>query len=140
MRALVCESWREFDALEVKDIPPPPLRPGGVRIRVEASGVSFATQLVVAGTYQRKPPLPFSPGTEISGTVLETAPDVTGFTPGMRIFAVLDWGGSAEQAVVDAIHVVPLPEPLDLRAAPALAISYPTAGGALMWRGRLAPG
>ena len=62
MRALVCESWREFDALEVKDIPAPPMRPGGVRIRVEASGVSFATQLVVAGKYQRKPPLPFVAG------------------------------------------------------------------------------
>src|SRR5262249_20867278 len=78
--------------------------------------------------------------TEIAGTVMEVASGVAGLTPGMRVFAVCDWGGSAEQAVVDAIHVVPLPEPLDLRAAPALAISYPTAAGALMWRGRLAAG
>ena len=58
MRAIICESWRDFDALELKDIPPPPMRPHGVRIRVEAAGVSFATQLVVAGKYQRRPPLP----------------------------------------------------------------------------------
>ena len=76
MRALVCESWREFDDLELKEIPPPPLRPGGVRIAVEGAGVSFATQLVVAGKYQRKPPLPFVPGTEIVGRVIESAPDV----------------------------------------------------------------
>ena len=72
MRAIVCESWRDFDALELKDIPPPPMRPRGVRIRVAAAGVSFATQLVVAGKYQRKPPLPFVPGTEVVGTVIES--------------------------------------------------------------------
>ena len=139
MRALWCDHWTDYDALTIQEVPEPALRPGTVRIRVESAGVSFATQLVVAGKYQRKPPLPFSPGTEISGTVLEAAPDVSGLAPGMRVFAVLDWGGSAEQAVVDAIHVVPLPEPLDLCAAPALAISYPTAAGALLWRGRLEP-
>lgn len=141
MRALVCESWREFDALEVKDIAPPPLRPGGIRIRVAAAGVSFATRLVVAGTYQRKPPLPFTPGTEVAGTVLESAPDVPDPpAPGTRVFAVLDWGGMAEEAVADAIHVVRLPDGLPLAPAVALPISYPTAAAALLWRTRLAPG
>jgi NADPH2:quinone reductase len=141
MRALVCESWREFDALELKDIPPPPLRPGGVRIKVEAAGVSFATQLVVAGKYQRKPPLPFTPGTEVAGTVLESAPDVADpLPPGTRVFAVLDWGGMAEEAVADAIHVVAIPDGLPLAPAVALPISYPTAAAALLWRARLAPG
>lgn len=140
MRAVVCESWREFDALEVKDIPAPPLRPGGVRIRVAAAGVSFATQLVVAGKYQRKPPLPFVPGTEIVGTVLESAADVAHpLAPGTRVFAVLDWGGLAEEAVADAIHVVPVPDGLPLEAAVAMPISYPTAAAALLWRARLQP-
>ena len=141
MRAVVCESWREFDALEVKDIPAPPLRPGTVRIKVAAAGVSFATQLVVAGKYQRKPPLPFTPGTEIAGTVIESAPDLADpLPPGTRVFAVLDWGGMAEEAVADAIHVVPIPPGLPLEAAVAMPISYPTAGSALMWRARLEPG
>lgn len=141
MRAVICESWREFDALELKDIPPPPLRPGGVRIRVAAAGVSFATQLVVAGKYQRKPPLPFVPGTEIAGTVVESAPDVADpLPPGTRVFAVLDWGGLAEEAVADAIHVVAIPDGLPLEAAVAMPISYPTAASALMWRARLSPG
>ena len=126
MRAVVCETWREFDALEVKDIPPPPLRPGGVRIRVDAAGVSFATQLVVAGKYQRKPPLPFTPGTEIAGTVLESAPDVADpLPPGTRVFAVLDWGGMAEEAVADAIHVTAIPDGLPLEAAVAHADQLP---------------
>jgi NADPH2:quinone reductase len=135
MRALVCESWRPFDALELKDVPPPPTRPGAVRIRVEAAGVSFATQLVVEGKYQRKPPLPFTPGTEVAGTVLEGP-----LPPGTRVFAVCDWGALAEEVVVDAIHVMPIPEGLPLDAAVALPISYPTAGGALLWRARVQPG
>jgi NADPH2:quinone reductase len=141
MRALVCESWRDFDALELKEIPPPALRAGGVRIRIAAAGVSFATQLVVAGRYQRRPPLPFVPGTEVVGTVVEAAPDAADAPPpGTRVFAVLDWGGMAEEAVADAIHVVPVPEGLPLEPAVAFAISYPMAAAALLWRARLAAG
>ena len=139
MRALVCDHWCDYDELTVQEIPEPAMRPGAVRIRVEAAGVSFSTQIVVAGKYQRKPPLPFSPGTDVAGTILEVAGDVIGLKSGMRVFAPVDWGGSAEQVVVDAIHVTPVPEPLDLHAAVALAISYPTAAGALMWRGRVSP-
>jgi NADPH2:quinone reductase len=140
MRAIICESWRDFDALELKDIAPPPMRPRGVRIRVAAAGVSFATQLVVAGKYQRKPPLPFVPGTEVVGTVIEAAPDAEAPPPGTRVFAVLDWGGYAEEAVADDIHVVPIPDGLPMEPAVAFPISYPTAGSALLWRARVAPG
>ena len=133
MRAVICESWREFDQLELKDVPPPAMRPGAVRIRVEACGVSFATQLVVAGKYQRRPPLPFVPGTEVAGTVIEG----DGFAPGTRVFAVLDWGGMAQEAVADAIHVTRIPDGLPLEAAVAMPISYPTAASALLWRGRI---
>lgn len=140
MRAILCESWRDFDALEVKDIPPPAMRPRGVRIRVEAAGVSFATQLVVAGKYQRKPPLPFVPGTEVVGTVMEAAPDAEAPPPGTRVFAVLDWGGYAEEAIADDIHVVPIPDGLPAEPAVAFPISYPTAGAGLLWRGRIAAG
>ena len=140
MRAIVCESWRDFDALEVKDIAPPPLRPRGVRIRVAAAGVSFATQLVVAGKSRPPPPLPFVPGTEVVGTVIESAPDAEAPPPGTRVFAVLDWGGFAEEAVADDIHVVPIPDGLPMEPAVAFPISYPTAGSALLWRARVAPG
>jgi NADPH2:quinone reductase len=140
MRAILCDSWRDFDDLILRDIPPPPLRPRGVRIRVAAAGVSFATQLVVAGKYQRKPPLPFVPGTEVVGTVIEAAPDAEAPPPGTRVFAVLDWGGYAEEAVADDIHVVAIPDGLPLEPAVAFPISYPTAGSALLWRARVSPG
>ena len=123
MRAVVCESWRSFDALELKEVPRPPMRPRGVRIRIEASGVSFATQLVVEGKYQRKPPLPFIPGTEVVGTVIEAAPDAEAPPVGTRVFAVLDWGGYAEEVVADDIHVIAL-EPFQrgFLDAPRLAV------------------
>lgn len=140
MRAVVCESWRPFDALELKEVARPPMRPGGVRIRIEASGVSFATQLVVEGKYQRKPPLPFIPGTEVVGTVIEAAPDAEAPPVGTRVFAVLDWGGYAEEVVADDIHVVAIPEGLPAEAAVGFPISYPTAGAGLLWRAHLSPG
>lgn len=140
MRAVVCETWRPFDALELKEVPPPPMRPRGVRIRIEASGVSFATQLVVEGKYQRKPPLPFIPGTEVVGTVIEVAPDAEAPALGTRVFAVLDWGGYAEEVVADDIHVVAIPEGLPAEAAVGFPISYPTAGAGLLWRAHLSPG
>lgn len=140
MRAIICESWRDFDALEVKDVPRPALRPHGVRIKVAAAGVSFATQLVVAGKYQRKPPLPFTPGTEIVGTVLEASPDADAPPPGTRVFAVVDWGGMAEEAIADDIHTIAIPDGLPLEPAVGFPISYPTAGAALLWRGKIKSG
>lgn len=139
MRALWCTHWCDYDELTVEDVPEPVLRPGTVRIRVEAAGVSFSTQIVVSGKYQRKPPLPFAPGTDVAGIIVEVADDVTGLAPGMRVFAAVDWGGTAQEVVADAIHVMPLPEPLDLAASVALPISYSTAAAALMWRARLEP-
>lgn len=140
MRALICDHWCDYDELTVQEVPEPTLRPGTVRVQVAAAGVSFSTQIVVAGKYQRKPPLPFAPGTDIAGTIIEVAGDVTDLKPGMRVFAPVDWGGSAEQVVVDAIHAMPLPDGLDLEAAAALPISYSTAASSLMWRGRVQAG
>ncbi|MFL1463604.1 NADPH:quinone oxidoreductase family protein [Roseococcus sp. DSY-14] len=136
MKAVVCESWRPWAEMELREVPPPRPGPGQVRLRVEAVGVSFAAQLVVQGKYQRRPPLPFSPGTEVVGTVLEGP-----IPAGTRVFAALDWGGLAEEAVCDAIHCMPIPEGVaDPLAGVAMAISYPTAAAALMWRGRVRPG
>lgn len=138
MRAVVCESWRPFDELELAERPAPALRgPGDVRIKVRHAGVSWATTLVVAGKYQRKPPLPFSPGTEVSGEVIEVGEEVSALAPGDRVCAVADFGGYAEQAVIHSRHVFKLPEGLALDAAIALPISYMTAYGALLWRAKI---
>lgn len=140
MRALVCDHWCEFKDLRIKDIPAPALRPGCVLLRVAYAGLGFSASLLVAGKYQHKPPLPFVPGTEATGIVIEVAPGVTRVKPGDRVVAVLDCGGFADLVVCTEETVYPLPEGLDLAAAVHLATSYATAYAALIWRARLQPG
>lgn len=140
-RAVVCTQYGGFDALQCQALPRVPLQPHQVRIAVAFAGVSFAHALVVAGLYQRKPPLPFTPGTEASGTVLEVGSQVQGLSIGDRVCAVLDWGGYAQEVVADAVGVFRIPaslsQPNDLAKAITIPISYGTSYGALMWRARL---
>jgi NADPH2:quinone reductase len=87
MRAVRCHDWMPYQNLPLEDVLPPLLGAGQVRIGVHYAGVSFATSLLTTGRYQRRPPRPFSPGTEIGGELLETAPALprwrpaTGFVP-----------------------------------------------------------
>ncbi len=140
MKALLCEGWNGYRGLKFVDADPPALPAGCVRIAVAYSTVSFGQLLVVAGTYQRKPPLPFVPGTEVSGVVLEAAPGVTDFKPGDRVAASLDWGGYGEQAIATVETVWHVPDGLDLREAATIPLTYGTAYAALHWRGGLTEG
>jgi NADPH2:quinone reductase len=125
MRAVVCSALGDIDGLVVADVPEPALRRGCVRIAVQAAGLNFADTLIVAGKYQVKPPLPFSPGFEVAGEVLECADDVRGCRPGDRVTALLDWGGFAERAVASEDNVFVLPKGID----PVLAAAFPVAYG-----------
>jgi NADPH2:quinone reductase len=141
MRAVICRQWCEYDALEIEDVPVPAPGPGEVLIRIRYCGVSFATQLVVAGKYQRKPPLPFSPGTDVVGEIAGLGAGVTRLCLGQPVVAVLDWGGYAEYAVMREATVYPIPAGME--AAPALSaipLSYATSYGGLAWRAKLQPG
>lgn len=133
MKAMVCRRWGEPEDLAFEEIEPAPLKSGQVRIRVHAAGVSFATTLVIAGRYQRRPPFPFAPGTEVSGTVVEADPACRRLRVGDEVVAVLDWGGLAEEAVAHEVNVFPKPRTVGFVEAIQLAISYPTSAGALTW-------
>jgi NADPH2:quinone reductase len=139
MLAVRCHRWMPYRDLEIEDVPVSPVGPGQLRIAVHYAGMSFATSLVTEGRYQRKPPLPFSSGTEIAGVVEEVAPDVTHLKPGDRVCAGIDWGGHAEQAVTDATTVYRLPDELPFDIAPQLPLSYGTSYAALAWRARVQP-
>lgn len=140
MKAVRCHDWTPYVDLKLEDVPPPPLGPGQVRIAVHYAGVSFATSLVTEGKYQRKPPRPFSPGTEIAGLIAEVAPGVTGFAVGDRVCAGIDWGGHAEEVCVDPTTVYKLPEGVPLDVAPQFPLSYATSYAALVWRAAIKPG
>jgi NADPH2:quinone reductase len=132
MRGLWVTEYTEFGRLAVRDIDRPALDPKQVRIKVGAAGISFAANLVVAGKYQRKPPLPFTPGTECAGEIIECGAEVTRLKPGDRICAALDWGAYAEEAVAWEVNVYPIPDNLGFAEATNFN-SYATATAALTW-------
>jgi NADPH2:quinone reductase len=140
MRAIVCHTYGPYSNLKLEAFPRPTLPARGVRIAIDYASVSFATTLVVAGKYQRKPPLPFVPGTEVVGIVTEIAAGVTACTVGDRVLAILDWGGFAEEVCVTEHTVYRLPALIDSTHALHAGISYGTAYGALVWRGKLNAG
>jgi NADPH2:quinone reductase len=133
MKAMICRQWGGPEDLRLEEIGRPALAAGQVRIAVRAAGVSFATTLVIAGKYQRRPPFPFAPGTEVSGVVIEADPACRRLKAGDEVVAVLDWGGLAEEAVAHEVNVFAKPANVGFAEAIQLAISYPTSAGALTW-------
>jgi len=133
MKGILVTEWTSFDRLSLMDLPEPELGDNEVRLRVQAAGISFATSLVVAGRYQRKPPLPFIPGTEVAGIIVEKGATVSRFKVGERVCAVIDWGALAEVAVAKEVNVFALPDALQFTSATAFTNSYATSCAALTW-------
>lgn len=140
MRAVVCEHWGHYRDMSLRDMPAPALRPGTVRIGVHYAAASFGTTVMVAGKYQRAFELPFVPGVEVAGVVLEAADDVRRFSPGDRVCAALDHGGLADEAIATADTVYPVPDEVGLDTAAAMPLTYGTACAALRWAARLRRG
>src|SRR5271168_1708141 len=116
------------------------LTPGaGVLIDVAAAGVSFPEVLQTRGLYQVKPELPFVPGAEVAGTVVQ-APADSGLLAGDRVVAFTVLGGLAERAIAPVFLTFPLPESLDMAEGAGLLLNYHTAYFALKLRGRLVAG
>src|SRR3989454_10942399 len=140
MRAVICRAWGDVEDLTVEDIAPPRPGPGEVLIAVKATAVNYADALMVAGRYQTRPPLPFSPGLETAGIVMQCGEGVTRFTPGDRVMAILAYGGFAEQALADEAETFPIPDAMPFDEAGAFPIAYISSHVAIRWQGRLAAG
>jgi NADPH2:quinone reductase len=130
--------------MSFEDIPDAPAPPGMVRIAVEAAGVNFFDSLLVAGTYQQKPELPFVPGTEVAGVVAE-APPGSGLAAGDRVLARIQSagilsGGYAEVAHARTEHVLRIPDAMPFEEAAAFFINYQTGWFGLHRRAQLQPG
>ena len=141
MQAVRCHAWGPPEALRVEEVPAPQVGPGSVRVRIRACGLNFADTLMVAGQYQVKPPIPFIPGIEIAGEVVEVGPGVTTRRVGERVVAYLRAaGGFAGEIVLSDELMVPIPDAMDWNTAAGFPITYGTAHFALTHRGRLRPG
>jgi NADPH2:quinone reductase len=110
-----------------------------VVVSVKAASVNFPDVLIIENKYQFKPPLPFSPGSELAGVVKEVGVDVARIKPGDSVMAFTVYGAFAEEIVLDADRVLPIPEGMNFPTAAALLLTYGTMDHALRDRGALSP-
>ena len=124
------------DVLRLEDVPEPVAGPGMLRLRVDAVALNFPDVLLCRGTYQERPELPFTPGLEVCGTVLD------GPRAGERVLAApgLPRGGLADQVVVPEVGALPVPDDLPAPQAASMLITYQTGHVGLHRRARLQPG
>ncbi len=140
MRAIVCKAWGPVENLVLEDRPAPTPGPGEILFDMKATGVNFADSIMVAGNYQTKPELPFSPGLEGAGVVSACGEDVTRFKPGDRVMALLAYGGYTEQAVTPQADAFAMPDGMSFEEAGAFPVSYLSSDVAIRWQARLTAG
>jgi len=140
MKALLCKEFGPIERLVLEEVPSPVAGKRQVVIKVAAAGVNFPDVLIVQGKYQFKPAFPFSPGGEFAGIVKEVGEGVTHVKPGDAVIGLATHGGYAEEALVDAAAVIPLPPGADLVTAAALMVAHGTALHALKDRAQIKAG
>ena len=142
------KAWRVHELGEphqvmgLADFPVPQPGPGQLLVRVLGAAANFPDVLMCRGLYQVKPPLPFTPGVELCGEIVELGNNVTGFAAGERVIglSVLPSGGFAEFAIMDTDTAFPAPGALDDAEAAAFYIGYQTGWFALHRRAQLQAG
>jgi NADPH:quinone reductase len=129
------------EALHLTDRPALRPGPGELVVRVEACGLNFSDLLLCQGRYQERPPLPFTPGTEIAGVVTGVGSGCR-HRRGDRVVgrALLPDGGLAEEARMLDARALPLAPAMDPIDAAAMHLTFQTAWFGLHHRARLQAG
>ncbi len=140
MRAARCEEYGGPENVVIRDIPHPEVTPGHVLVDVAAAAVNYPDLLLIANKYQVSAPLPFTPGNEFSGRVAAVGDGVTGVSAGDLVYGSVFSGAMAEQVLVPARVVAPVPPGLSLTEAAAFRVTYLTAYHSLVTAGELRPG
>ena len=121
-------------------MPPRRWRRAQVRVAIRAAGINFPDILMAAGEYQLKPPLPFTPGVEAAGDVVEVDGAAQGVAVGDKVIVKLRHGAYADEAVVTPSQLMPLPSTFDYAEGATFLAAHGTAYHALIDRGQLQPG
>jgi NADPH:quinone reductase len=138
-KAIVCRELGPPENLRLESFASVPLAPGQVRVAVHAAGINFPDILMAAGQYQLKPELPFIPGVEAAGEVVETA-GVDGVAAGDRVMIQLRHGGYADEVIVTPAQLTPLPSRFEYAEGAVFLAAHGTAYHALVDRAQLAAG
>ena len=140
MKALLCTRYGTPDDLEFADVPDPEPGAGEAVVKVAAAALNFFDTLIIAGKYQYKPAMPFSPSAEFSGTVERVGAGVTALKAGDRVLGYSGHGAARERIALSAERLVKLPDGVDFDRAAGLTVTYGTSLHALKDRARLQPG
>ena len=141
MKAQMVHEFGPIQGLRYEEVDPPMPGPAEVLIGVEAVGLNFPDILMIGGLYQDRPPLPFVAGAEAAGRVMAVGGEVSHASVGDRVigFNLLS-GAMAEQFVVDAGKVFPLPDEVTMEEGACTALTYGTGYHALVDRAELEAG
>ncbi|WP_025027472.1 quinone oxidoreductase family protein [Caldalkalibacillus mannanilyticus] len=120
MKAVQFQNYGSPDVLQVVDLPLPQIKLGEVLVQVKAAGVNFADTARRYGQYLAKTPLPYIPGFEVAGEIVEVSSDVTDFKVGDRVVALPECGGYAEYIALHASQLIRIPDHVDFNQAAAL--------------------
>ena len=138
-RAVVCRELGPPERLRLETFASAPLAQGQVRVAVHAAGINFPDILMAAGEYQLKPDLPFTPGVEAAGEVIEVN-DAAGVDVGDKVILKLRHGAYADEAVVTPAQLMRLPSTFDYAEGATFLAAHGTAYHALIDRGQIQPG
>ena len=122
------------------DVPIPEVGANQILIRTAACALNFADLLMISGTYQETPTLPFTLGMEVAGDVAAVGSKVTNFKVGDRAAAFAGSGGLAELCAVDTSRCLKILNNLSFETAASALISYGTSHLALTHRAKIKPG
>ena len=144
MKAIRVHQFGGPEVMKLEDAPDPSPGPGQVVVRIRAAGVNPVDTYIRTGTYARKPPLPYTPGSDGAGSVEQIGAGVSRVKVGDRVYVIkaADAGGGtyAEKVLCDQRHVFPLPSHTSFGEGAAVGVPYGTAYRALFDRARAQPG
>jgi NADPH:quinone reductase len=128
------------EKLHIEEVPDPTPGEGEVVIRIASVGLNFFDTLVLRNKYQISPPLPFSPGAEVAGTIESVGARVSSLEVGQRVVAFIGGNGCREKVATKARNAIPIPDGVSDDVAAGIPITYGTALHALKDRAELQPG
>lgn len=137
MKAILCKKYGPPSDLSYEDVSLPPIGEKQVRIKIKACSLNFPDTLIIQGLYQFKPELPFTPGSDIAGIILETGSKVKHLNVGDEVFGFTMTGGFAEEAIVDAKTIFPKPPNMSFPIAASFLLAYGTSYHAVVDRAQL---
>ncbi|MBX7460793.1 NADPH:quinone oxidoreductase family protein [Qipengyuania huizhouensis] len=140
MKAVLSKETGGPETLVVEEVDTPTPGKGEVLIDVAACAINFPDTLIIRDMYQFKPPRPFAPGGEISGTIEALGEGVEGFAVGDKVICGVGNGGLQEKVAVAAARLFKVPEGIDLVQASALLMTYGTTIHGLKDRGDIKEG